>query len=212
MTQYHSQCGQDQFIRENFFPDKNDGVFVDVGAYDGTTFSNTLFFERLGWAGLCVEPLPDAFEKLKRDRHAICEPVCAAEFDGRVLFTEVEDRLNGKMLSGISNHFDPRHVARINGNKRNEFRARALSLSQLLGRHVIPHVDYMSIDTEGSELAVLKGLDFDRFDVSVFTIEDNYGDSGIPAFMRDKGYELVTRLDQDYVFSKIQVLGGPPPI
>ncbi len=209
MTQYHSQCGQDQFIRETFFPNKIDGVFVDVGAYDGQTFSNTLAFERLGWRGLCVEPLPDAFRKLKDTRHAICENVAAANFDGLVLFTEADCPINGKMLSGLSHHMD---VSRIDGLPKNEYRVRALSLSQLLSRHALTHVDFMSIDVEGSELLVLKGLDFDRFDVSVLAIEDNRAGPEIPTFMHDKGYTLVTRLEQDYVFSKIPMPGGPPPI
>ena len=56
---FFSQTGQDRLLFEHFFRGKRNGVFVDVGAYDGTTFSNTLFFERsMGWSGLCVEPLP----------------------------------------------------------------------------------------------------------------------------------------------------------
>jgi hypothetical protein len=54
--QSFSQHGQDAFVYETFF--KNDGgqgFFVDVGAYDGVTFSNSLFFERhLGWSGICI--------------------------------------------------------------------------------------------------------------------------------------------------------------
>ncbi len=66
LVKFHSQVGQDRFLLENFFRGKRGGVFVDIGAYDGETFSNSLFFERtMGWTGLCVEPLPSAFEKLQ---------------------------------------------------------------------------------------------------------------------------------------------------
>ena len=59
---FFSQLGQDRYLLENFFRGKRGGVFVDIGAYDGQTFSNTLFFERsMAWTGLCIEPLPSAF-------------------------------------------------------------------------------------------------------------------------------------------------------
>ena len=66
----YSQHGQDLYVYETFF--KNSaakGCFVEIGAYDGVTLSNTLLFERhLGWSGLCIEPLPSAFEKLRTNR------------------------------------------------------------------------------------------------------------------------------------------------
>lgn len=56
-----SQLGQDKIVDE-YFHGKRNGVFVDVGAYDGVTFSNTLMLGREGgWTGVCIEPLPDNF-------------------------------------------------------------------------------------------------------------------------------------------------------
>jgi hypothetical protein len=52
MMQKYSQYGQDTFVYENFFKNKNDGFFVDIGAYDGVSLSNTLSLEELGWSGL----------------------------------------------------------------------------------------------------------------------------------------------------------------
>ncbi len=63
---FYSQAGQDQFLFEHFFRGKRNGVFVEVGAFDGEQFSNTLFFERvMGWKGLCVEPSA-AFSRMAR--------------------------------------------------------------------------------------------------------------------------------------------------
>ena len=65
MFESFSQFNQDKFIFENFFPVKSDGVFVDIGAHDGITLSNTWFFENyLGWTGYCFEPNPSLFAKL----------------------------------------------------------------------------------------------------------------------------------------------------
>ena len=57
----HSQNGQDVVLANDVFARKRKGVFVDVGAHDGVTFSNTLMLERdFDWSGVCIEPLPSA--------------------------------------------------------------------------------------------------------------------------------------------------------
>ena len=54
---FYSQCGQDRFLNDNIFKGFKNGTFVDVGAHDGRTFNNTLFFEQLhGWSGINIEP------------------------------------------------------------------------------------------------------------------------------------------------------------
>jgi hypothetical protein len=71
---FFSRAGQDQFLFENFFRGRRDGVFVDAGAQDGEQFSHSLFFERsLGWRGLCIEPRAEAFAKLAARRKCNCE-------------------------------------------------------------------------------------------------------------------------------------------
>src|SRR5262249_35133335 len=110
----YSQCGQDRFLLENFFKGKRNGVFVDVGAYDGERFSNTLFFEKtMGWRGLCIEPLPSAFAKLTASRAAICENVCVSDFEGEADFVEADAGSDEQMWSGLTSRFDPRHVQRL---------------------------------------------------------------------------------------------------
>src|SRR6185295_17516271 len=146
---FFSQIGQDRFLLENFFRGKRGGVFVDVGAYDGEQLSNTLFYERtMGWTGLCIEPLPSAFAKLKERRTAICENVCVADFEGESDFLEADD--TGpfeKMFSGLSTHFDPRHVRRLGyTTNRVSRRVPVTKLSTLLAKHALFNIDYCSID------------------------------------------------------------------
>src|SRR5258708_30218490 len=88
---FYSQHRQDRIVYETFFRDRRDGVFVDVGAYDGETFSNSLFFEEtLSWRGLCIEPLPDAFARLAARRAATCVNCGASNFEGTANFLDVE--------------------------------------------------------------------------------------------------------------------------
>lgn len=66
---FYSQCGEDQFLNENFFKNKMNGVYVELGALDGILYSNTKFFEdTLNWSGVLIEPHPNKFDFLKKNR------------------------------------------------------------------------------------------------------------------------------------------------
>jgi FkbM family methyltransferase len=204
-VKFFSQVGQDRFVFETFFHGKRRGVFVDVGAYDGETFSNSLFFERyLDWRGLCVEPLPSAHARLAAARRSINEQVCVADFEGEADFVEADAGSDEKMLSGLAHCFDPRHRDRLKdaGAAQAVRKVRVTRLATLLERHGLFEIDFCSIDVEGAELSILKDLDLSRFRVSVFAIENNYDDSRLAELMRSKGYELVAKLEQDYVFKR----------
>src|SRR3972149_7086762 len=74
---YYSQYQQDKWLYENIFKNNTNGFFVDIGASDGIKFSNTYFFEKmLGWNGVCVEPLPDIYKRLIKNRNCICINGC----------------------------------------------------------------------------------------------------------------------------------------
>lgn len=209
---FYSQVGQDQFLLQNFFRGRRNGVFVDVGAYDGEKFSNSAFFERhMGWQGLCIEPLPAAFAKLAASRNCRCEQVCVADFEGEAEFIESDSGADEKMLSGLAATFDPRHVQRLS-RVATATSARVVPvrrLSALLEQHALYDIDYCSIDTEGAELPILAELDLERFRIRVFTIENNYDDERIPQLMARKGYEFVAKLEQDYVFKRRDVVRLP---
>jgi FkbM family methyltransferase len=206
--QFYSKVGQDQFIFNSFFRGKRNGVFVDVGAYDGEKFSNTLFFEKfMGWRGLCIEPLGSVFSKLSATRKSICEQCCVSNFVGEADFVEADAGADEKMLSGLAASFDARHIERLNkvSSSRVMQKVPVTTLSSLLEKHSLFHIDYCSVGTEGSEMNILAELDLDRFYVAVFTIENNYNDPRLVELMTRKGYDLVARLAQDNVFKRRDV-------
>jgi FkbM family methyltransferase len=210
LVKFHSQVGQDRFLLENFFRGRRGGVFLDIGAYDGETFSNTLFFERsMGWTGLCVEPLPSAFAKLAATRKAICENICLGDFEGEADFIEADDLggPNEQMFSGLAANFDPRHIIRVEAmtKRRVTRRVKVTKLSTLLAKHSLFDIDFCSLDVEGAELAILSDFDPERFRVALFAIENNWDDARIPQLMAQKGYELYAKLEQDYVFKRRDV-------
>ena len=205
---YYSQCGQDKYVNEHYFKNYRDGVFVDIGAHNGVTYSNTYFFEKeLGWTGICVEPIPERFAELKACRHSVCIQGCVSDIDGiSQLLMVSSPYVNTEMLTGLSHKYDPRHFERM----KNEIRSfggsyqlidvQCYKLNELLEKNGITHVNFLSIDTEGGEFDILTSIDFSRFTIDVITVEDNYKDPRFVPFLKEKGYTFVTHLDQDLLF------------
>jgi FkbM family methyltransferase len=191
---FHSQIGQDRFVFERYFADRRRGRFLDIGAYDGVTFSNSLFFEEeLGWQGICVEPLPDVFAKLKARRKAICLNCCIADYDGVGEFLDAAPQGDARMLSGLVDNYDPRHLVGISSSNR---KTRSLELPvrrlpPILDEHGFHSIDYCSIDTEGAEYQILQTIDFGRYRFSIMSIENNFADERIPELMAARGFDRV---------------------
>ncbi len=205
---YFSQpsVGQDNYLNEHIFKGKKNGIFVDIGAHDGITHSNTYFFEKeLHWTGICIEPLPIVFEKLKQNRKSILVNGCIGLQSGESPFLMVEGY--PEMLSGLQETYDPRHLDRLHaeiaqyGGSYTIALVKVYLLMDLLKLHEITHIDYLSIDTEGSEFAILKTIDFDRVTIDVLSIENNYKDEAIRRFLSGYGFSLVAVLgNQDEIY------------
>ncbi|HZL59422.1 MAG TPA: FkbM family methyltransferase [Stellaceae bacterium] len=190
-----SQHGQDLFVYETFFKDRAEpGVFVDVGAYDGVTFSNTLLFERHGWRGICIEPLPSVFEKLKANRSAVCLNCAVSDRSGRAAFVEA-DMPGGyeKMYSGLRANFDEHHarLIREHGSNVRTYEIQVRTLREILEAHSARTVDYLSVDTEGSEWKILRDFDLVAFDVKVLSVENNTRDEKIRLHLAKRGFRQI---------------------
>jgi FkbM family methyltransferase len=210
--EYLSQLGQDRFIDE-FFKEKRNGVFVDIGAHEGVHISNTFFLEKeRGWTGICIEPLPVEFKKLNENRNSINLNVGVSDFDGEADFTYIEGYAN--MLSGISEKHNQAHRERIlnevnhYGGKINNIKVPIRKLQGILDEHNSLDVDFCSIDTEGSEFNIVKSIDFSRTNIKVFIIENNYNETTIKEFLETKGYSLYKKLGWDDVFIKNELINN----
>lgn len=204
---YYSQWNQDQWLNENLFKSKRNGFFVDVGAHDGETLSNTLFFEKeLGWSGICIEPIPEVFHQLQTKRNATCIQGCAYNRDGKIPFKRIKGY--SEMLSGIEEAYCQKHSNRIRselasfGGCEETIEVDTFRLATLFEKYSISHVDYLSIDTEGSELQILEGIDFDKVRIDVIEIEVNYHNPIFKTFFENNGYSFKVKLGGDDVYTK----------
>lgn len=203
---YYSQYGQDKYI-DALFKEKENGVFVEIGAHNGEAFSNTCMLERYRhWSGLCVEPLSHCFEELKTKRSCHKLNVCISDYDGEADFLFVGNY--SEMLSGLLNSYPQEHIDRIDreirdcGSTKRVIKVQTVTLKTAFDQFGIGHVDYCSIDTEGSEIQILHSIDFNTIDIDVFSVENNYGGSELEEFFRSKNYHKLIKLGCDELYRK----------
>lgn len=205
--EYYSQSGQDKFLNQHIFKNKPTGFFLDIGANDGISYSNTYFFEKeLGWKGICIEPIPSVFKKLEENRNSINVNGCVADFEGKGIFYEVTGY--AEMLSGLKSKYDLRHLKRIEDELKNyggtvsETTVNCFDLNKILEKCNVKDIDYCSIDIEGGELDVLKTIDFDKFNFNAISIENNYDDIRINQCMKSNGFKKIANMGGDEIYLK----------
>ena len=168
-----SQYRQDLFALKEL-KIKENGFFVEFGATDGVTGSNTFLLEKeFGYKGILAEPNPKQRKNIKKKRNAIIVEECVWDKSGENL--KLTD--NGD-LSTID----------LLENNKFSFTVKTISLTDMLEKHNAPSlIDYLSIDTEGSEFDILSTHDFSKYNFSVITVEHNYTEQ------REKIYKLLSQ-------------------
>lgn len=206
-----SQLGQDQLFNERFLKNKRNGFFLDIGAHDGQTGSNTYFFEKeLGWQGICFEPLPHLFKQLKECRDCICINACVGSTEGRVPFLHLNSV--DEQLSGMCSTYDKRQLdvvmndLSVYGGDCKIMQLPCVRLNDVLDRYGITHVDYFSLDTEGSELEILKSIDFSKVKIDMMSVENNFHEPFIREFLESKGFFFVEHVVVDDIYVSIEYL------
>ena len=197
----YSQLNQDKLALV-YFKNKCGGYFVDIGANDGKEFSNTLLMEeKYNWKGICVEPLPIEFKKCKELRkNSICKNVAIYDQKGEAEFNVIEGEYN--MYSGIRE--DINHHMNITEQNGTIHKIPTMTFTELLDECDAPsHIDFLSLDTEGSELKILQSLNHDKYKFTYLTIEHNYREpqrTKIRELLLSKGYEYIGQNQWDDVY------------
>ena len=202
---YYSQGGEDALLW-SAFPGVTDGVFIEVGAFDGRYLSNTLSFEEQGWTGICVEPHPDYFDLCRANRPGShCENAACVGPGGPETVTFLSEPLG--ILSGVRADLTPNMEGRYSARGMTfpgfmETTVRARTLDSIIAEHRpdIETIDILSIDVEGTEVDVLLGF---SLNARVIVLEANTPDAvdAITACMERRRYHLARVMDQNYFYT-----------
>ena len=207
---FHSQDNQDKYLETNIFKGYKNGFYVDVGAHDGISLNNTLYFEKNNnWSGINIEPIKKVFDKLVINRPnninlncAVCNNDGYTDFLCNTGYTE--------MLSGIKDNFDPRHLHRLqsentqHGSITEVIKVETKKLETILHENDISHINYLSIDVEGAEFDVIKSINFDKVFIDVIVFEDNYPDVSVPIvkYLEERNYVVIRSYGDIFMINK----------
>jgi FkbM family methyltransferase len=166
-----AQLYQDLFVLLMTDKKKN-GFFVEFGATNGVKLSNSYLLEKeFGWNGILAEPARGWHEELHKNRCASIDSHCVWKESGKELVfneTSVGEFSTIESFSSADMHSEQRRQG-------NTYRVESVSLNDLLDGHAAPKlIDYLSIDTEGSEFSILSHFDFSKYDIRIITVEHNY--------------------------------------
>ena len=195
LLRFHSQAGQDRHVLRRLILRCGQGFFVEFGAGDGVAYSNSLFFEQqLGWTGLLFEPEQGVAQHLRANRPG------AVVFEGAVCPTG-QSSLNFGVSKrpGMSGAIATSEPTRRAWHDRT-IQVRCYDLAEILRQRGQFHVDYLTIDTEGSEWEIIEKFPWANFSIRIVQIEQlderRYTSQAgkkarIIRHMRSQGYQLV---------------------
>ena len=201
---YKSQYNQDGWLNTNIFNGKQNGVFIDIGAYDGLDISNTYYFEKFAnWAGVCIEPNPNKFKLLQQNRNCILENCAISDIEGNLDFISISG--NGASGSGFDDTSGKVIETAISENKKDggtweRIKVSTYKLSTILDKHKIRIVDYCSIDVEGFEINVVESINWNNYYVQYLSIERNISINKVIDHLKLFSYSVITELGGDLIF------------
>lgn len=173
------------------------GLAIEVGACDGIFFSNTYAFEEAGWNTLAIEPNPEWHDALRRNRKNFLN--CAVSDQNGVAELTIYDIGQADHSAITSIKKDEKLAQQYSAKELRKVQVVAQTLDQCikswLGPYFNGRIDYVSIDTEGTELDVLKGFSINKHRPRLIVVENNHSD-----------WAVATYLDH-FLYKKIRTIG-----
>ncbi|MCI0471821.1 MAG: FkbM family methyltransferase [Candidatus Aminicenantes bacterium] len=219
-VKFYSQNGED-YLLWHFFQQKQHGFYIDIGAFDGIHLSNSFTFEQMGWRGICVEANPEMFAICRRNRPgSLCLNKACIGYDGKNPINERREQgkidlfvdemglltttVNSKeKFDDIEKRYKKRGL-QFSGLEKIEIET--ITFDEIMGKYCeeTKEIDFVSIDTEGSELDILSSMNFESCDMRVLLIEYEKGtELQTAALLQERGaYSLARKTPHNMVFVK----------
>ena len=192
---------------------KRRGTFVELGAFDGMSQSNTVWLEmHRGWRGLLVEAIPEAYERCVRNRPLATVVNCACVSDTypdptvEMVYAGLMSIVRGARSTDEADEAWVSLGEDLQKLERYTCSVPARTLSAVLDEHELRTIDLLSLDVEGYEVDVMKGLDLERFEPRHIVVEDSRG-GDIDRYLTVRGYRKVAvigrgRLTVDLLYER----------
>jgi len=171
---------QEDLIIWSFFKKKTDGVFLEIGANEPKTLSQTYLLEKNGWNGVLIEPMPGLATKLRKERSAQVFEVAVSSSDNE-----------GKaylVLDGAESFIQPEKP------KGNHTEITVTTIDKVLEKARIKEIDFLSIDIEGEELPALQNFNIKKYKPKLILIEDHCENLKKHRYLQAQDYHLVNRI------------------
>ena len=201
----YSQEGEDLIV-DRFFSGMGQGFYVEIGAHHPFRFSNTYFFYKKGWSGICIDPMPGIkkiFERYRpRDLFLELGISLNQDIDEYFMFNEpalnTYDPVVAKERDGVSGY-------KLIGSKK----IGTLPLAEILRKYMPRNqeIDLLAVDVEGLDLEVLKSNDWELFHPKVIVVEcleSNLEQISLDptyVFLKSKGYRLYGKSGYSLIFN-----------
>lgn len=190
---FYSQQDEDKYIIQYLLKEKiNDGTFLEIGACDGILYNNTKTLEDyFGFNGILIEPQKEFFNNLKKNRNSI----------NNELYNCAVSNIEDEFIDFIGNNAEAGILCdiNINSNKLNHlksYKVKNMKMRDILKNSKFNYIDFMIIDVEGSELSLLKTIDF-SFPIFCIIIEacskEPYKNKQFGEYLKKNGFTFKER-------------------
>jgi FkbM family methyltransferase len=184
-------------FKDAIWKSKTPGFYVEIGAFDGKKKNSTIILEQAGWNGVCIEPTPESFAQLKRNRQCRCENVAVWKETGTIEFATFH---NDPAWNGIKESLDKEHRAALKNSSTIIVKTKTWNDLKFPN-----HIDYLQLDVEGAELEVLNCIDWNNQTIRYVCLEDNDSRGGslqYKKYMENLGFQLILQQHVDFLYFK----------
>jgi len=167
----YSQNNEQEIIL-NYFKNQAMGTYLDIGAYDPETFSNTRGLYELGWRGVLVEPAEMNFQVLQKyfykDNAMQVIQTCVGDYDGEIPFYDSNGDAIGTTVATHAKIWEQGY-----GTKYTTVQSRVITFESLMKMTIYKKFDFINIDVEGMDFLIFRQIDFNSVGCSLVCVEYN---------------------------------------